>query len=111
MRTDDADIAGQHVLSAMPAVLPRPSTPAHRPSTAPRLPASLPCGGCHPVPVAGCCDPGGWQPAAIQEGCRCWAAGVAVSSKKGEGETMVETITKVTTESSGRDSEPFGQDR
>ena len=34
-----------------------------------------------------------------------------VSSKKGDGETMVETITKVTTESSGRDSEPFGQDR
>ena len=34
-----------------------------------------------------------------------------VSSKKGDGETMVETITKVTTESSGRDSESLVQER
>jgi len=33
-----------------------------------------------------------------------------VSSKKGDGESMVETITKVITESSGRDSDPLVQE-
>ena len=34
-----------------------------------------------------------------------------VTSKKGDGESMVETITKVTTESSGRDSDPLVQEK
>ena len=34
-----------------------------------------------------------------------------VTSKKGDGESMVETITKVTNESSGRDSESLVQEK